>query len=108
TASGNGTNYCSSACRPATTPTRTATPCGSICDLYFADTNISCNPDGSVHWEAIVQHNNSQCVIVTPYKVQLQVRHDYSGQWQTVVTRHYIGAFPPEQTEIQGDICYHF
>jgi hypothetical protein len=88
------------------TRTPAATPC-DVCNLYFADTNIACNPDGTVHWQAVVR-NNGSCTVTTPYKVQLQVRHGYNGQFVTVEQRHYTGVFPPGDTEITGDICHQF
>jgi hypothetical protein len=60
-----------------------------------------------VQWQAVVR-NNGSCTVTTPYKVQLQVRHGYNGQFVTVEQRHYTGVFPPGDTEITNSICHQF
>ena len=106
TVSGNGTNYCSSACRPTVTPTATGTPC-DVCNIYYADANIRCNPDGSVHWSFVMQ-NNGTCTVTVPVRVQLQTRNGYSGSFTAAETVQLNYSFPPGRTTVQGDICHHF
>jgi hypothetical protein len=88
------------------TPVRaTATPQAcSVCNVYVPDVNIACNPDGTVHWTAVIR-NNASCTVASPWKVELQVQKNYGG-FTTVLTETGSGAFPPEDTLIGGDFCY--
>ena len=91
------------------TRTPTVTPIGTPCDacnLYFADATISCNPDGTVHWHAVIR-NNGSCAVTTNYKVQLQTRQGYAGRFQAVQVTRYSGvSFQPGDTQLDGDFCY--
>lgn len=87
------------------TPTRTPTPC-SVCNLYVADVSISCNPDGTVHWTAVVR-NNSTCFVTSGWKTTLQTQKNWggfrNGQQQTGSVR-----FAPGDTVVSGDMCQVF
>jgi hypothetical protein len=97
--------------RPATatrtpgqaTATRTPVTC-SVCNVYVPDVNIACNPDGTVHWTAMIR-NNASCTVSSPWKVELQVQKNY-GRFTTVLTQTGSGVFPPDDTLIGGDFCY--
>jgi hypothetical protein len=78
-----------------------------VCNIYFSDTNISCNPDGTVHW-SFVMRNNGTCTVTVPVKIQLQTRNGYSGRFTAVETEEHTYSFPPGLTTIQGDICHQF
>jgi hypothetical protein len=89
------------------TPTSSGTPC-DICNLYFADLTISCNPNGTVHWSLTIQNNGDCTVTNVPIRVQLQTRNGFGGSFTAVETIGFTANFPPEATTIQGDICHHY
>lgn len=88
---------------PTVTPTITPTPGGacSVCNAYISDLNISCNPNNTVHWSAVVR-NNDECTVTTPMTAQLQVQRNY-GAWHTVLTNTFTASFPPDLTMFSGD-----
>jgi hypothetical protein len=85
------------------TPTRTPIAC-SVCNVYIADVNIACNPDGSVHWDALVR-NNAACTVVSPWRSDLQQQRNYSDHWTTVATQTGTASFPPGDTHVTGDFA---
>jgi len=70
--------------------------------------NVSCNPDGTVHYDAVVRNNGPCTVTNVPYKIQLQVRSGANGRFVGVVLERHTGDFPPGDTHVVGDICYQF
>jgi hypothetical protein len=85
------------------TPTRTPVTC-SVCNVYIADVNIACNPDGSVHWDALVR-NNAACTVVSPWRSDLKQQRNYSDHWTTVATQTGTASFPPGDTHVTGDFA---
>jgi Pyruvate/2-oxoacid:ferredoxin oxidoreductase delta subunit len=99
---------------PTTTPTKTRVPPAatrtpvtcSVCNVYIADVNISCNLDGSVHWDAVVR-NNGDCTVFSPWRTDLQQQRNYSDNFTTVDTQTGNGVFPPGDTHVSGNFPVH-
>jgi hypothetical protein len=87
------------------TPTATSAPC-SVCNLEVSQVAISCNPDGTVRWAAMV-HNSGNCTVAEPWQAQLQARTG-SGGYMGVASSGGTGTFAPGDTSISGDLCYVF
>jgi hypothetical protein len=68
---------------------------------------LSCNPDGTVHWVAVV-HNSGTCTTTQPWKLTLQQHVPGSGGFTGVVLQTGISTFAPGDTTVSGDICYNF
>lgn len=92
---------------PTYTPTVGGTPTCSTCNGYFISTDISCNADGTVHWRFGFR-NSGSCTVYTPVQVQLTARNGFTGSFYVVATTVANGVFPPGDTYVSGDICYHF
>ena len=76
----------------------------SICNLYIPDVTISCNADGTIHWQATVR-NNASCTASSPWKASLQVQHNW-GSFSTVQTQTGSSSFAPDDTVLSGNFCY--
>lgn len=78
-----------------------------ICSLYFPSIDLTCQPDGSIHWVATVRNNND-CTVNTGYFAQLLVQRNY-GEYEVVLVDHYPSmAFPPGDTTFSGNFTYNF
>jgi hypothetical protein len=91
--------------RVPATATRTPVTC-SVCNVYIADVNISCNLDGSVHWSAVVR-NNGDCTVYSPWRTDLQQQRNYSDTFTNVDKQTGNGVFPPGDTLVSGNFPVH-
>jgi hypothetical protein len=67
---------------------------------------ISCNPDGTVHWQVTVRNANP-CPVQSAWEADLQIRKN-NGHINTVAMQQGTGLFPPGDTVVTGDFCYVF
>jgi hypothetical protein len=85
----------------------TLTPgqCG-ICNVKVTQALISCNPDGTVHWQATI-HNSNACPVQSTWETDLEIRKT-NGHISTVAVLQGVRTFPPGDTVVTGDFCYVF
>lgn len=68
---------------------------------------ISCNSDGTVHWDATV-HNGGSCEVTIDWKSRLQQRIEGRNRFTNSRTDRGEETLPPGDTHITGDFCRNF
>jgi hypothetical protein len=90
------------------TPTSTATPAPcTTCSLQVTSVQISCNPDGTIHWTATV-FNSAACQTTAAYGAVLWVHPTGTPTPNPIPVRFQTGTttFQPGTNVVQGDFCY--
>jgi hypothetical protein len=78
-----------------------------VCNLEINSVDVSCNPDGSVHWTAVVR-NDGDCTVVASWRSTLQQHARGQGSYTSVAVEQGAQSFPPGNTTVEGDFCYDF
>jgi hypothetical protein len=79
-------------------------PC-TECDLDLLGVSVSCNPDGTVHWQATVR-NNTACSVREAWVSGLLRRLHNSDDWRLKAFNGGIDWLAPGNNVISGDFCW--